>query len=87
VAKVQTAYKAKCTHAREARARVLAQNIYCGQMLTTFMSGASYVENLSFQHFQQVFNTKVHNKIRHNDELSTIQQVFNKIFNRQKSNK
>ena len=39
------------------------------------------VENLSFQHFQQVFNTKVHNKISHNDEHSTIQQVFNKTFN------
>nr|DAU89825.1 MAG TPA: hypothetical protein [Microviridae sp.] len=35
-----------------------------------------------FQHFQQVFNIKVHNKIHHNDEHSTIQQVFNKTFNR-----
>jgi hypothetical protein len=30
------------------------------------------VENLSFQHFQQVFNNKLHKEIRHNDEHSTI---------------
>lgn len=45
------------------------------------------VENLSFQHFQQVFNNKLHKEIRQNDEHSTIQQVFNKVFNRKKSNK
>lgn len=47
----------------------------------------SAVENLSFQHFQQVFNKKLHKEFRHYDEHSTIQQVFNKTFNRQKGNK
>ena len=45
------------------------------------------VENLSFQHFPQVFNNKLHKGFRHYDEHSTIQQVFNKVFNRQKGNK
>ena len=43
------------------------------------------VENLSFPHFQQVFNNKLHKEIRQNDKHSTIQQVFNKVFNRQKA--
>lgn len=33
-----------------------------------------------FQHFQQVFNIKMHKEIRHNDEHSTIQQVFQQNF-------
>nr|DAE72768.1 MAG TPA: hypothetical protein [Microviridae sp.] len=45
------------------------------------------MEKLSFQHFQQVFNNKLHKEIRHNDEHSTIQQVFNKVFNNKKGNK
>lgn len=53
----------------------------------TIIQKIENVENLSFQHFQQVFNNKLHNDFRHFDELSTIQQVFNKVFNRQKSNK
>lgn len=35
--------------------------------------------------FQQVFNNKLHKEIRQNDEHSTIQQVFNKVFKRQKA--
>lgn len=45
------------------------------------------VENLNFQHFQQVFNNKLHKGIHQNNEHSTIQQIFNKIFNGQKSKK
>nr|DAR61542.1 MAG TPA: hypothetical protein [Microviridae sp.] len=55
--------------------------------LATRIPKTKSVENLSFQHFQQVFNNKLHKEIRHNDELSTIQQVFKKVFNRQKGNK
>jgi len=53
----------------------------------TIIQKIENVENLSFQHFQQVFNNKLHKEIRQNDEHSTIQQVFNKVFNRQKDNK
>ena len=55
--------------------------------LVTIIQKIKNVENLSFQHFQQVFNIKLHKEIRHNDEHSTIQQVFNKVFNKQKGNK
>lgn len=53
----------------------------------TIIQKIETVEKLSFQHFQQVFNNKLHKEIRQNDELSTIQQVFNKVFNKQKGNK
>lgn len=53
----------------------------------TIIQKIENVENLSFQHFQQVFNNKLHKEIRQNDEHSTIQQVFNKVFNKQKGNK
>ena len=53
--------------------------------LVTIIQKKESVENLSFQHFQQVFNNKLHKEIRHNDELSTIQQIFNKVFNRKKA--
>lgn len=55
--------------------------------LVTKIQKIKIVENLSFQHFQQVFNNKLHKEIRHNDEHSTIQQVINKTFNSQKGNK
>ena len=55
--------------------------------LVTIIQKIKNVENLSFQHFQQVFNNKLHKEIRQNDEHSTIQQVFNKVFNRKKDNK
>jgi hypothetical protein len=53
----------------------------------TIIQKIKNVENLSFQHFQQVFNIKLHKEIRQNDEHSTIQQVFNKVFNIEKGNK
>ena len=53
-------------------------------LVTIIKKKKESVENLSFQHFQQVFNNKLHKEIRHNDELSTIQQIFNKVFNRKK---
>ena len=49
--------------------------------LATIIQKKENVENLSFQHFQQVFNNKLHKEIRHYDEHSTFQQVFNKSFN------
>lgn len=55
--------------------------------LVTKIQKIEIVENLSFQHFQQVFNNKLHKEIRHYDEHSTIQQVINKTFNSQKGNK
>lgn len=55
--------------------------------LVTIIQKIENVENLSFQHFPQVFNNKLHKEIRQNDEHSTIQQVFNKVFNKQKGNK
>lgn len=55
--------------------------------LVTIIQKIENVENLSFQHFQQVFNIKLHKGFRHFDELSTIQQVFNKVFNKQKDKK
>ena len=55
--------------------------------LETKIQKIKNVENLNFQHFQQVFNKKLHKEIRHNNEHSTIQQVFNKVFNRKKGNK
>ena len=55
--------------------------------LATIIQKIENVENLSFKHFQQVFNNKLHKGFRHYDELSTFQQVFNKVFNRQKGNK
>ena len=55
--------------------------------LVTIIQKIENMENLSFKHFQQVFNNKLHKEIRHNDEHSTIQQVFNKVFKRQKGNK
>ena len=58
-----------------------------GAAKETIIQKIENVENLSFQHFQQVFNNKMHKEIRHNDEHSTIQQVFNKVFNKQKGNK
>jgi hypothetical protein len=56
-------------------------------LFVTIIQKIKNVENLSFQHFQQVFNNKLHKEIRQNDEHSTIQQVFNKVFNRKKGNK
>ena len=53
--------------------------------LVTIIQKIENVENLSFQHFQQVFNNKLQKEIRQNDEHSTIQQVFNKTFNRKKA--
>lgn len=44
--------------------------------LITIIQKIKNVENLSFQHFQQVFNNKLHKEIRHFDEHSTIQQSF-----------
>lgn len=55
--------------------------------LATTVQKIENVENLSFQHFQQVFNNKLHKEIRQNDEQSTIKQVFNKVLNKQKGNK
>ena len=55
--------------------------------LVTIIQKKENVENLSFPHFQQVFNNKLHKEFRQNDEHSTIQQVFNKVFNIQKGNK
>lgn len=46
--------------------------------LVTIIQKIKNVENSSFQHFQQVFNNKLHKEIRQNDEHSTIQQ-FNKF--------
>nr|DAD67144.1 MAG TPA: hypothetical protein [Microviridae sp. cty645] len=66
------------TRARTKRARTRKE---------TIIQKIENVENLSFQHFQQVFNNKLHKKIRQNDEHSTIQQVFNKVLNREKGNK
>ena len=59
----------------------------CTRTKETIIQKIKNVENLSFQHFQQVFNNKLHKEIRQNDEHSTIQQVFNKVFNIEKSNK
>jgi len=66
------------TRARTKRARTRKE---------TIIQKIENVENLSFQHFQQVFNNKLHKEIRQNDEHSTIQQVFNKVFNIEKGNK
>ena len=55
--------------------------------LVTIIQKIKNVENLSFQHFQQVFNIKLHKGFHHNDELSTIQQVFNKFSTIKKGNK
>ena len=60
---------------------------YHPPFLETIIQKIKNVENLSFQHFQQVFNNKLHKEIRQNNEHSTIQQVFNKVFNREKGNK
>ena len=66
------------TRARTKRARTRKE---------TIIQKIENVENLSFQHFQQVFNNKLHKEIRQNNEHSTIQQVFNKVFNIEKGNK
>lgn len=55
--------------------------------LVTIIQKIEIVENLSFQHFQQVFNNKLHKEIRHNDEHSTISTSFQQVFNRQEGNK
>lgn len=54
-------------------------------LFVTIIQKIENVENLSFQHFQQVFNNKLHKEIRHNNEHSTIQQVFNKVFKNKKA--
>ena len=54
--------------------------------LVTIIPKIENVENLSFQHFQQVFNNKLHKEISQNDEHSTIQQVFNKFSTSKKGN-
>ena len=53
--------------------------------LVTIIQKIKNVENLSFQHFQQVFNNKLHKEIRQNDKHSTIQQVFNKFSTTKKA--
>ena len=55
--------------------------------LVTIIQKIENVETLSFQQKTWVFNNKLHKEIRHNDEQSTIQQIFNKTFNSQKGNK
>ena len=75
-----------CTHAQKSN-RKFNGHKKCTQRKETIIQKKENVENLSFQHFQQVFNNKLHKEIRQNDEHSTIQQVFNKVFNRQKDNK
>lgn len=47
--------------------------------LVTIIQKIENVENLSFQHFQQVFNNKLHKEIRQNDEHSTIQKFSTKF--------
>ena len=71
-------------HTQETKKRGGWQNI---PLFVAIIQKIENVENLSFQHFKQVFNNKLHKEIRQNDEHSTTQQVFNKVFNRKKDNK